>query len=68
MNNLSLSTIIFLLLQANTLWAQKIKTYETQEIHSAITIDGNIDESVWNKVKWAGQFTQTFIWPITNLG
>ncbi|MEM9933290.1 MAG: S41 family peptidase [Bacteroidota bacterium] len=40
-------------------YSQQAKTYQTKEINSTITIDGVINEKVWEEVSWAGDFIQT---------
>ncbi|MEL6190860.1 MAG: S41 family peptidase [Bacteroidota bacterium] len=42
-----------------SVYSQQVKTYHTKEINSPITIDGVIDEEVWGKVPWKGDFIQT---------
>ncbi len=52
------TTVLLFLLFIQTGLAQKEKAYRTKEISARIEIDGNLNEDVWNKVKWAGGFIQ----------
>ncbi|MEM8899275.1 MAG: carbohydrate binding family 9 domain-containing protein, partial [Bacteroidota bacterium] len=51
------SILLCLLLQSA--YSQQVKTYQTKQISSSITIDGVIDEEVWREVPWKGNFIQT---------
>ncbi|MBC8366439.1 carbohydrate binding family 9 domain-containing protein, partial [bacterium] len=46
-----------ILLLAQISYAEK-RSYTTTRTDEAPRIDGNIDESVWNKVNWTGDFLQ----------